>query len=427
MKGLVRLFNARRRRLVGLMSGTSADGVDAALVEIETLPASRGSELTWELVDFVHLPYGDAVRAEVLSIQENGPHVLERLTRLHYVLGSLFADAVETLVRDAGTTLQEVDAVASHGQTVCHFPGLHAERSPSGRDLPGSEAWGVRTPAGWVSPSTLQIGEPAVIAERTGLPVVSNFRARDVAAGGTGAPLVPLVDHLLFSDPARSRIALNVGGIANFTALRAGGERNEVIAFDTGPGNMVLDRLAEVLSNGAKRMDEGGTLARRGKADPGIVAELLQAPYFNQAPPRAAGRLEFGADYAEAFLARCRAAKLSDASVLSTATLLTAEAVHKAYVEFVEPRFEVEELIVSGGGAHNVALLETLAGLFKGVSVVPSDYYGLDVDAKEATAFALLGHLSLDGRAGNLPSVTGARHPVVLGDLTPGGSPPGGG
>jgi anhydro-N-acetylmuramic acid kinase len=427
MKGLVRVFNARRRRMVGLMSGTSADGVDAALVEIETLPPNRGSELSWELVDFVHLPYGDAVRDEVLSIQESGPHVLERLTRLHFVLGNLFADAVEALARDAGVALDEIDAIASHGQTVCHFPSLTAELTRAGRELPGSEAWGKRGGNGWVSPATLQIGEPAVIAERTGVAVISNFRSRDVAAGGTGAPLVPLVDHLLFSDPVRSRLALNVGGIANFTALRAGGGRGDVVAFDTGPGNMVLDRLAEELSGGRKRMDEGGTLARRGTADPGIVDALLQAPYFALTPPRAAGRLEFGAEYAKDVLARCRAAGLSEASTLATATRLTAGAVHKAYVEFVEPRFAVEELIVSGGGAHNIALLESLAAMFRGVSVVTSDYYGLDVDAKEAAAFALLGHLSLNGRAGNLPSVTGAARPVVLGDLTPGGSPLGGG
>jgi len=422
MKGLARLFNARRRRIVGLMSGTSADGVDAALVEVETLADREDRPLAWELTDFLQIPYGEAVRAEIMAVQEGGDQVRERLTRLHFVLGNLFADAVEALVRDSGTPVETIDLVASHGQTVCHFPRIDRARSPRGLALPGSEAWGRGDGAGgWVSPATLKIGEPAVIAERTGIAVLSNFRSRDVAAGGTGAPLVPLVDHLLFSDPDRSRLALNVGGIANLTALRAGAGAEAVTAFDTGPGNMVLDALMELLTGGERTMDEGGALARKGTVAEGIVEAFLDDPWFRRPPPRAAGRGEFGADYARTFLERCRGERLSDASILATATALTARAVHDGYARFVAPEGAVEEVIVSGGGAHNVALLESLAGVFRPVAVVTSDYYGLDVDAKEATAFALLGHLSLNGEPGNLPRVTGARHPVVLGDLTPGG------
>ena len=272
----------------------------------------------------------------------------------------------------------------------------------------------------WVSASTLQIGEPAVLAERLGIVVISNFRSRDVAAGGTGAPLVPLVDHILFADPVRSRMAINVGGIANVTAIRAGAGREDVIAFDTGPGNMVLDALMGILSEGRKHIDEGGALAAKGNPDPEIVDAILGDRFFAQAPPRAAGREQFGAEFTHAFLDRCRAKKLSDASVLATATMLTARAVESAYRRFIEPGFAVEELIVSGGGAHNVTLLRYLADLFDGARVVTSDYYGLDVDAKEAVAFALLGYLTLEGEAGNLPGVTGASHPVLLGDLTPG-------
>ncbi len=428
MKSILELLAKRRRRVVGLMSGTSADGVDAALVEIESLAgragrgveASPGRALTWDVLDFVTVPYPDAVRAEILGVQQGGERVLERLTRLHFILGHLFADAVEAVARDAGVPLSEVDAVASHGQTVCHFPVF--PDAGLTREGPGAASWGRvnRGGAGWVSASTLQIGEPSVLAERLGIAVISNFRSRDVAAGGTGAPLVPLVDHLLFADPARSRMALNVGGIANVTAIRAGAGRDEVIAFDTGPGNMVLDALMGIVSDGRKHVDEGGALAAKGNPDREIVEAILREPFFAQAPPRAAGREQFGAQFTRAFLDRCRARKLSDASVLATATMLTARAVESAYRRFIEPGFAVEELIVSGGGAHNVTLLRDLVELFPGTQVVTSDYYGLDVDAKEAVAFALLGHLTLEGEAGNLPGVTGASRPVLLGDITPG-------
>jgi anhydro-N-acetylmuramic acid kinase len=425
MKSILDLLAKRRRRIVGLMSGTSADGVDAALVEIESL-AGRGvagspdRALTWDVLDFVTVPYPDAVRAEILGVQEGGERVLERLTRLHFILGHFFADAVEAVSRDAGVPLSEVDAVASHGQTVCHFPVFPSAGPP--REGAGAESWGRadRGGAGWVSASTLQIGEPAVLAERLGVCVISNFRSRDVAVGGTGAPLVPLVDHLLFADPSRSRMALNVGGIANITAIRAGAGRDEVIAFDTGPGNMVLDALMGIVSDGRKHVDEGGALAAKGNPDRELVEEVLREPFFAQAPPRAAGREQFGAEFTRALLDRCRAKKLSDASVLATTTMLTARAVEHAYRSFVEPGFAIEELIVSGGGAHNVTLLHYLSDLFQGAQVVTSDYYGLDVDAKEAVAFALLGHLTLEGEAGNLPGVTGASRPVLLGDITPG-------
>ncbi len=420
MKSVSRLLAKHHRTLVGLMSGTSADGVDAALVEVERL---AGGKLSWELADFLTFPYPEAVRAEILAVQQDAERALERLTRLHYILGHLFADAVEAVIRDAGVPRAEVDAVASHGQTVCHFPAF-PESLPGG-DGAGSDAFGrpARGADDYVSASTLQIGEPAVIAERTGLPVIGNFRARDVAAGGTGAPLVPLIDHVLYADPARARMALNVGGIANLTAIPAGAPAAEVVAFDTGPGSMVLDALMTLLTDGRKQVDAGGALARKGSAHDGIVAEFLESPFFGRTPPRAAGRGEFGVRFARRFLDRCRAEKLSEASTLASATLLTARAVHESYARYVAPGFEVSEVIVSGGGAHNVALLRDLAGLFAGVQVVTSDYYGLDPDAKEATAFALLGHLSLEGEAGNLPGVTGAAHPVVLGEITPGREP----
>jgi len=386
------------------MSGTSADGVDAAVVEVERLtrgPQSGG--LTWEMLDFVTVPFPDAVRAEILAVQQGADLILERITRLHFLLGNLFADAVVAVARNAGTPLTSIDAVASHGQTICHFPSF-----------PESES------RNWSSASTLQIGEPAVMAERLGIPVVSNFRSRDVAAGGTGAPRVPLVGHLVFSDPDRSRLVVNIGGIGNMTALRRGAGLEDVIAFDTGPGNMVIDAVMASLSKGTKHVDLGGALARKGNPDRELVAEALTAPFFAKAPPRAAGREQFGAEFTESFLQQCRERDLTEASTVASATWLTAAAIRDAHDRFIRRGFEIQEVIVSGGGAHNIALLEYLSDLFEEAKVVTSDYYGLDVDAKEAVAFALLAHLSLEGEAGNLPSVTGAAHPVVLGSITPG-------
>jgi anhydro-N-acetylmuramic acid kinase len=392
LKSIAQLLRKQRRLIVGLMSGTSADGTDAALVAVETLSQGpHAGRLTWELLDFVTVPYPPAVREEVLAVQEDAEGVLGRLTRLHFMLGHLYADAVEAVCTDGGIPLDTVDAVACHGQTVAHFPG-----------------------------STLQIGEPAVLAERLGIPVVSDFRSRDMAVGGTGAPLVPLVDYTLFADPDRTRIALNVGGIANLTAIPAGSGREDVLAFDTGPGNMVIDALMAHLTHGRKHVDEGGALARRGTPHREVVDRVLEDPFFARTPPKAAGRGQFGEAFTRAFLDRCRTQKLSDAAIVATATWLTARSVQFAYERFVKPVKAAQEVIVSGGGAHNVALLEDLTACFEGVSVVTSDYYGLDIDAKEAVAFALLAHLSLNGEAGNLTGVTGASRPVVLGTLTPG-------
>lgn len=357
-----------------------------------------------------------AIRAEILAVQQGEPPVLERLTRLHFTLGHLYADAVERLIEAAGIAASTLDMVASHGQTVCHFPVFPDRDSGF-----GDEKHATYRPAlgGWTSAATLQIGEPSVIAERLGVPVISNFRSRDVVVGGTGAPLVPLVDHLLFSHAEKARLVVNIGGIANLTALAAGGERENVIAFDSGPGNMVMDAVVERLSDGKQTYDQGGAWARKGTPDRDLVSELLQAPYFTQVPPKATGREQFGAAFVDAFLDRTRAAGLTPAATVATATWLTAAALREAYERFVQPRVRVDEVIVSGG-AHNATLMGYLSELFGRESVVPSDYYGLDVDAKEATAFALLGHLSIDGQSTNIPAVTGARRHVLLGDITPG-------
>lgn len=382
------------RRIIGLMSGTSADGVDAALLEV----SGWGDTTSWELLAFHTKPYPPEVRREILALQEgDAPHLLERLARLHFGLGDIYAESCRAVAQMAGVALSEVDLVGLHGQTVFH---------------------GTAHDAG--SPATLQLGEAAVLAERTGLSVVSNFRARDVAAGGTGAPLVPYVDYLLFRSDDEARLCLNLGGIANITALPRGAEVGDVVAFDTGPGNMVLDALVERFTEGRETFDRNGDRSAQGRPDPGLLEELMAHEFIARRPPKSAGREEFGAAFVARLIGRAEARKLSPAATLATAAAFTARSVAEAYRLHVLPGVTVKAVLVSGGGVHNRTLVEMLAKEMAPATVRSTAHYGLDPDAKEAVAFALLANESVHGRAGNLPLVTGASHPVVLGAFVPG-------
>jgi anhydro-N-acetylmuramic acid kinase len=252
----------------------------------------------------------------------------------------------------------------------------------------------------------LQIGEAAVIAERTGVPVVSDFRTRDIAAGGQGAPLVPFVDGLLFGHPRRTRIALNIGGIANITVIPAG------IAFDTGPGNMAIDALVREYTGGRQNFDRGGRIAAQGNLDRALLDDLLADPYYRKQPPKSAGREQYGAE----FVARLKQTGLPLPDLIATATVLTAATIAMAVATAAAP-CTPDELIVSGGGAHNLQILAHLAALLPGVAMATSADYGIDVDAKEAVAFAILAYQTWRRKPSNLPSATGARHPVILGKI----------
>jgi anhydro-N-acetylmuramic acid kinase len=273
-----------------------------------------------------------------------------------------------------------VELIGCHGQTIYHEGGAH----------------------------TLQIGEAAVVAERTGVPVVSNFRARDIAAGGQGAPLVPYVDYLLFRHPKRARIALNIGGIANITVIPAGAAPGDVVAFDTGPGNMVIDALAREMG---LPCDRGGKIAASGQVDRVLLDELLADPYYRRRPPKSAGREQYGAE----FVARLKKAGLPMRDLMATATVLTAATVAMGVGNSGR---EGTDLIVSGGGVHNPQIMAHLAGFLPGVAISTSTEHGIDADAKEAIAFAVLAYQTWRKRPSNLPSATGARHAVVLGDIT---------
>jgi anhydro-N-acetylmuramic acid kinase len=368
------------------------DGVDAALVELRG-PAEKPRV---RLRAFVSAPYPRAIRERILRVAGGEPVSVGEISQLNFLLGELFAEAALAVCHRGKALPRRLGVIGSHGQTIYHqgTPTLEAGRRIF---------------------STLQVAEPSVIAERTGTAVVADFRTADMAAGGQGAPLVPMVDYLLLRDDREGRVVLNIGGIANITVIPARAKPQDVFGFDTGPGNMVIDALVRHFTKGRMSCDAGGRLAARGKAIEPLLAQLLRLPFFHHKPPKSAGREQFGREFVARYFLSRPSACIGD--VLRSATELTARSIADAINRFASPRVKVRRLIVSGGGAHNRLLISRLGELLPHLSVDLSDNYGLPVDAKEAIAFAVLADRSLHGLPGNLPSVTGARRPVVLGKL----------
>ncbi len=365
--------------VAGIMSGTSLDGIDVAIVNIQK------SKI--ETLAFRSTPYSKAVREALLSISNTATHTAT-ISRLNFLLGELYAGALIETARRAQIKLASIDLIGMHGQTIYH------EGSPA-KFLARRIA------------STLQIGEAAVVAERTGIRVISNFRERDVAAGGQGAPLVPFVDELFFRHRRDTRVALNIGGIANMTLLPPKSSADPVIAFDIGPGNMVIDALVEIHTNGKQRFDRGGRIAANAEPD----RRLLTALSFERASERRAkslGREQYGREFVD----RLTSTKIPLPILIATATEYTAATI-------AEQIHGASEVIASGGGVHNRHLMRRLADLLPGVKISTTADYGIDPDAKEAIAFAILAHEHAHGRAANLPSATGARRAVILGKSTP--------
>jgi anhydro-N-acetylmuramic acid kinase len=385
----------RARLAVGLISGTSMDGIDAALVRLSGPP----QQVRVRLMAFVTVPYPPEVRQRIMSVAAAVHIKAGGISQLNFLLGDLFADAALEVCRAGHVAPGRVSVVGSHGQTIYHQGGPE----PS----PGLKAA--------VGPNTLQIAEPAVIAERTGAPVVADFRTADMAAGGQGAPLVPMVDYLLLRDEWKGTVALNIGGIANVTVIPAKAKPHDVTGFDTGPGNMVSDALMRHFTDGREHYDAGGRVAARGKVNEPMLSEMLCHPFFSQSPPKSAGREQFGRDFVDGCFLSSRRTRFED--MLRTSLELTARTVADALARFVFPETRISRMIVSGGGAHNRTLLKRLAELLPQVTVELSDRYGLPVDAKEAIAFAILADRTLHGLPGNLPRVTGARRAVVLGKI----------
>ena len=378
-------------RVIGLMSGTSLDGIDAALVSFE----GDASDLRWSLEAFVTIPYDDERRDRIHRAIVDGSAAI--LCRLPAALVEWFAEAALRVCDEAGILPSSVDLIGSHGQTIWHEP-------------PGPEGRG----------ATLQLGDAATIAERTGIPVVSDFRVRDVAAGGEGAPLVPWVDRVLFAVPGRSRILQNIGGMANLTWIPPRGDPAPILAFDTGPGNALIDAAVALATGGLETYDRDGAWARRGKVREELLAELLANPFFDRPPPKSTGREVFGRPFVEALVRRERPESVEDwADLVATLTALTAESIAGAIDRWVAPR-PIDEVVLTGGGAHNAVLKEMIEARLAPVPVRGGDALGIDPDAKEAVAFAALAWAHVTRVPGNVPEATGAAGPRILGSYTPG-------
>lgn len=375
--------------VLGMISGTSADGIDVVIVEITGAPPA----LQWHLIKHYHTEFTPELRAEILACVRPEHGTVDRLCALNFRLGEAFARAALDAIAAAGLQAEQVDLIGSHGQTLWHIPT-------------GSDA------------STLQLGEAAIIAERTGITTISNFRTRDMAAGGQGAPLVPYLDVLLFTHPTLTRAAQNIGGIGNVTYLPPRDSSHAPLAFDTGPGNMLIDDAAQRATNGAWSFDRDGTLAAHGRVDETLLHELLQEPYLHASPPKTTGRELFGAQFSARVWERARARGLGDYDIVATLTAFTAHSIARAYRDFL-PTFP-DEVIVSGGGARNTTLMQMLRELLAPARVMPIDEFGIPSEAKEALAFAVLAYETYHHRPSNLPAATGARRAVVLGSITPG-------
>jgi anhydro-N-acetylmuramic acid kinase len=395
--------------VAGVMSGTSADGINVAIVRISRTtdfaaqdPSPKAIarphlKVGFELLGSSEIEYPAGVRQKILENMNSRSASVADLARLNFLLGELYADAISATARKLKVKPQ---LVGCHGQTLYH----QGDRQ---------NFLGRRVAATW------QTGEGAVISERMGVPVVSDFRPADIAAGGKGAPLVPLLDYLLYCDAKVGRIVQNIGGIANLTAIPANASAKQIIAFDTGPGNMVMDAVTEHLFG--KTYDRDGRIAARGQVLKKPLDRALQHKFFGRKPPKTAGREEFGREFVKDFLKNCGRARKED--VITTACALTARSIALAVRKFVvnpQPRARFREMIVSGGGAKNPTLIKMLNAELHSLNLVlrRSDEFGLPSEAKEAVAFAVLAYQAWHQAAGNIPSATGAKHPAVLGKIS---------
>jgi anhydro-N-acetylmuramic acid kinase len=377
--------------VLGLMSGTSADGVDAAIVAVDGAPP----DLSVSLRSFTCVPLSATQRERVFALFDPATGTVDRICEMNFALGEWFASAALRAIAEAGLSPGEIDLIGSHGQTIYHAVGANA-----------------------ATRSTLQIGEPAVIAARTGVTTVADFRVADVAAGGQGAPLVSYIDWLLLRSKTAPRAVQNIGGIANVTYLPAGGDPGGVIAFDTGPGNMLIDDGAARATDGAQRYDRDGALAAAGTVDEALLAELMAHPYLAVLPPKTTGREQFGRAFGAQVWEKAEARGLSAEEILATLTAFTAASIADAYRRFL-PRIP-EDVILGGGGANNPTLLRMLREALAPSRLMTHEALGMSSKAKEAIAFAVLAYEALHGRPGNLPSCTGAGSRAVLGKIVPG-------
>jgi len=380
--------------VTGLMSGTSADGIDVALADVHGAPPKLRSRL----LRHTSRRMPEALRKEVLRVAEGASCTSGEISQLNFRLGKAFAEAAICACREFRVGLSRVELIGSHGQTIFHQgrPVLFLGKSTA---------------------STLQIGEPSVIAAETGIPTVGDFRVADMSAGGQGAPLVPYADYLIYRDEKMGRVSLNLGGIGNVTVLPAGARPSQVVAFDTGPGNMLMDALVWHFTRKKQRFDRGARLARQGQPNTKVLKELMRDPYLRLGPPKSTGREYYGRAYFQELLRLGKRYGASPNDLIRTTTEFTVASVVDALKRFVLRRTKIQQLIVSGGGAKNPLIMAQLSASLTPIEVLPSSKLGVPEEAKEAYAFALLAYETWNRRPGNLPSATGAERGMVLGKI----------
>jgi anhydro-N-acetylmuramic acid kinase len=387
--------NHSAKRIIGLISGTSVDGIDAALIEVR----DHGSSTRVHVWAHDTYAYPENLQAQLLAAAYPDSSSVDLICHLNAAVGACFAEAAIAIAAAADVPMETVDLIGSHGQTMHHIP--------------------VATTTPLRSVSTLQIGEPCVIAERTGVTTVADFRPRDMAAGGLGAPLAPYGHYQLFADPQRPKLVQNIGGIANVSALTET-DIMQTLAFDTGPGNMLIDEAARHATGGRQHFDADGRLAAQGQTHAGLLAELLQHPFLTQPPPKATGREAFGKALWQRIRDRATDFQLSPADIARTCTAFTVESIALSYERFIFPQQAIDEIIVCGGGADNPLLMKLFRQRVQPISVVTPEHYGYPNAALEAIIFAMLAHATIHNRPSNIPRATGATHPVVLGKIIPG-------
>jgi anhydro-N-acetylmuramic acid kinase len=391
MHALKGLFFKKKKIVIGLMSGTSADGIDAALVEI----TGNGADTRLQQLAFQTYPYPHGYKEFLLKNSRVVSAKLNEITRLNILIAEFFADAARRIVRSAGKRMDDIDLIGSHGQTIHHLP---LNKRMFGKNIR----------------ATLQLGNPAVIAKLTGVVTIGDFRSGDIAVGGTGAPLVPYFDYLMFRSKTKNRGVLNIGGIANITVVPKKCSINDVVAFDTGPGNMVIDGLMKRFYG--KPYDNNGSTANKGKLLPHLLHWMMQHPYFKSKPPKSTGRELFGETFIDGILKRSRGKPKQD--IIATVTEFTALSIYWHYAKYIVGKIKIQELLVSGGGVHNSYLMDALKRYFDGVNVLPTETTNISSDAKEAICFAVLANETIAGNPTNIPGATGARISTVLGTIS---------
>ncbi|MFN2340949.1 MAG: anhydro-N-acetylmuramic acid kinase [Halanaerobium sp.] len=383
------------KNVIGLMSGTSVDGIDAALVRIE----EQDESLSVEIVDFISLPYQKIFKEKIFKAADPEKSRVQAIAELNIELAAKFVEAVFELLKDSSYSVREIDLIASHGQTIYH----------NVRDKNKI--------------ATLQIGSGAVIAQKTSITTVCNFRMRDLAAGGEGAPLIPYVDHLLYTSPTKNRVLQNIGGIANFTYLPAAAEFKEIKGSDNGPGNMLIDYAVKILTENQFDYDKDGQMAAQGKIDQKLLNFMLEHPFISKDIPKSSGRQDFGESYAREIIELAQQNNLEANDIIATITAFTAEVVVDSYQRFLGS--QIDEIIISGGGSYNKFLVAKIRELSQQniaaeIQVLTLEDIAQSSEAKEAAAFAVLGYQTLKGRNNNVPAATGAKKAVILGDIIPG-------